>query len=116
MAPDGCDHGFAVPVGWTGLVCARTGCLHGPQGSRHTRAYAGWHDVAGRHLSTPRGGDLSCHPDADALLRQGGGPDLRLRQTGGLRPHCYIVVIQDVRGQYTSEGEFYPFRDEASDG
>jgi putative CocE/NonD family hydrolase len=30
--------------------------------------------------------------------------------------HCYIVVIQDVRGQYTSEGEFYPFRDEASDG
>ena len=30
--------------------------------------------------------------------------------------HCYIVVIQDVRGQYASEGEFYPFRDEASDG
>ena len=30
--------------------------------------------------------------------------------------HCYIVVIQDVRGQYTSEGEFYPFRDEAADG
>jgi len=29
---------------------------------------------------------------------------------------CYIVVIQDVRGQYASEGEFYPFRDEASDG
>jgi putative CocE/NonD family hydrolase len=30
--------------------------------------------------------------------------------------HCYIVVIQDVRGQYASEGEFYPFRDEAFDG
>jgi uncharacterized protein len=30
--------------------------------------------------------------------------------------HCYIVVIQDVRGQYKSEGEFYPFRDEAEDG
>jgi uncharacterized protein len=30
--------------------------------------------------------------------------------------HCYIVVVQDVRGQYASEGEFYPFRDEAADG
>ena len=30
--------------------------------------------------------------------------------------HCYIVVIQDVRGQYESEGEFYPFRDEMADG
>ena len=30
--------------------------------------------------------------------------------------HCYIVVIQDVRGQYKSAGEFYPFRDEAADG
>jgi uncharacterized protein len=30
--------------------------------------------------------------------------------------HCYIVVIQDVRGQYQSQGTFYPFRDEASDG
>ena len=30
--------------------------------------------------------------------------------------HCYIVVIQDVRGQYMSEGEFYPFRNEAEDG
>jgi hypothetical protein len=30
--------------------------------------------------------------------------------------HCYIVVIQDVRGQYKSQGEFYPFRNEAQDG
>jgi uncharacterized protein len=30
--------------------------------------------------------------------------------------HCYIVVIQDVRGQYMSAGEFYPFRDEGKDG
>ena len=30
--------------------------------------------------------------------------------------HCYIVVIQDVRGQYKSQGEFYPFRDEGKDG
>ena len=29
---------------------------------------------------------------------------------------CYIVVIQDVRGQYRSEGTFYPFRDEMADG
>ena len=30
--------------------------------------------------------------------------------------HCYIVVIQDVRGQYASQGTFYPFRDEMNDG
>jgi len=30
--------------------------------------------------------------------------------------HCYIVVIQDVRGQYKSGGEYYPFRDEGADG
>src|SRR5215203_394280 len=30
--------------------------------------------------------------------------------------HCYIVVIQDVRGQYMSGGTFYPFRHEPEDG
>jgi len=28
----------------------------------------------------------------------------------------YLVVVQDVRGRYRSEGEFYPFRHEAEDG
>ena len=28
----------------------------------------------------------------------------------------YAVVIQDVRGRYTSDGEFYPFVDEVKDG
>jgi putative CocE/NonD family hydrolase len=30
--------------------------------------------------------------------------------------HCYIVVSQDVRGQYKSDGVWYPFRSEATDG
>jgi putative CocE/NonD family hydrolase len=30
--------------------------------------------------------------------------------------HGYVVVVQDVRGRYTSEGEFYPFRHESADG
>jgi uncharacterized protein len=30
--------------------------------------------------------------------------------------HGYIVVVQDVRGRYTSEGEWYPFRHEVEDG
>jgi putative CocE/NonD family hydrolase len=30
--------------------------------------------------------------------------------------HCYIVVVQDVRGQYKSDGFFYTFRNEARDG
>lgn len=30
--------------------------------------------------------------------------------------HGYVVVIQDVRGRYTSQGEWYPFRHESADG
>ena len=30
--------------------------------------------------------------------------------------HCYIVAVQDVRGQYASQGTFYAFRDEMNDG
>jgi hypothetical protein len=30
--------------------------------------------------------------------------------------HCYMVVVQDVRGQYKSPGEWYPFAHEANDG
>src|SRR5262249_43323698 len=28
----------------------------------------------------------------------------------------YVVIKQDVRGRFQSEGEFYPFRNEAADG
>src|ERR1700690_4375001 len=28
----------------------------------------------------------------------------------------YMVVVQDVRGRYTSEGEWYPFKHETDDG
>ena len=30
--------------------------------------------------------------------------------------HDYMVVVQDVRGRYTSEGEWYPFKYETQDG
>jgi hypothetical protein len=30
--------------------------------------------------------------------------------------HCYLVVVQDVRGQYKSDGFFYTFLTEATDG
>ena len=30
--------------------------------------------------------------------------------------HGYLVVVQDVRGRWASEGEFYPFRHEITDG
>src|SRR5271156_5061705 len=30
--------------------------------------------------------------------------------------HGYVVIVQDVRGRYTSEGEWYPFRHEGEDG
>src|ERR1039457_1275710 len=28
----------------------------------------------------------------------------------------YVVIVQDVRGRYTSDGEWYPFQHESSDG
>ena len=31
-------------------------------------------------------------------------------------PRGYVVIIQDVRGRYRSEGEWYPFRHEQADG
>ena len=33
-----------------------------------------------------------------------------------LATHGYVVVVQDVRGRYTSEGEWYPFKHESEDG
>jgi putative CocE/NonD family hydrolase len=33
-----------------------------------------------------------------------------------LASHGYVVVIQDTRGRFGSEGEFYPFRYESTDG
>ena len=33
-----------------------------------------------------------------------------------LASHGYVVVLQDTRGRYASEGEFYPFRNESTDG
>src|SRR3984885_14909001 len=31
-------------------------------------------------------------------------------------PRGYVVILQDVRGRYTSEGEWYPFKHEQADG
>ena len=33
-----------------------------------------------------------------------------------LAAHGYVVILQDTRGRYESEGEFYPFRYESHDG
>jgi len=37
-------------------------------------------------------------------------------QARELASHGYVVVVQDTRGRYESEGEFYPFRLETDDG
>lgn len=31
-------------------------------------------------------------------------------------PRGYVLIVQDVRGRYTSEGEWYPFKHEQADG
>jgi hypothetical protein len=37
-------------------------------------------------------------------------------QARELASHGYVVVVQDTRGRYDSQGEFYPFRHETDDG
>ena len=63
-------------------------------------------------------------PDADGkfpvLLQRtpysklGWGSDIDFFYKGAARG--YVVVVQDVRGRYTSEGNWYPFLHEAEDG
>ncbi|HLR60499.1 MAG TPA: CocE/NonD family hydrolase [Pseudogracilibacillus sp.] len=40
----------------------------------------------------------------------------RYLDTNRLVENGFIVIIQDVRGRFNSDGEFFPFRDEAKDG
>ncbi|MBS4212891.1 CocE/NonD family hydrolase [Neobacillus rhizophilus] len=40
----------------------------------------------------------------------------RYLDTHRLVQHGYVVIVQDVRGRFNSEGEFYPFLYEAEDG
>ena len=35
---------------------------------------------------------------------------------GEMVPRGYVVILQDVRGRYASEGEWYPFKHEQADG
>ena len=63
-------------------------------------------------------------PDIDGplpVLLQRTPYDKTQNRTGSLdvmraASHGYAVVIQDTRGRYASEGEFYPFLDEPNDG
>ncbi len=40
----------------------------------------------------------------------------RYLDTNRIVQHGYVIIIQDVRGRFESEGEFQPFKNEAHDG
>jgi uncharacterized protein len=42
--------------------------------------------------------------------------DVAFAHPAWLAAQGFVVVVQDVRGRWSSGGEFYPFRDEAADG
>jgi putative CocE/NonD family hydrolase len=46
----------------------------------------------------------------DKSVNWAAGPAPQMARRG------YVVIIQDIRGRYTSEGEWYPFRHEQADG
>ena len=43
---------------------------------------------------------------------KGGSSESNLGAGEFYASHGYVVVIQDVRGRFASDGEFYPFRDD----
>ncbi|WP_242904785.1 CocE/NonD family hydrolase [Actinomadura terrae] len=45
-----------------------------------------------------------------------GAEDFFYDKPAGYASACYVVVVQDVRGQYKSDGDFYPYRTEGTDG
>lgn len=58
------------------------------------------------------------HPVPSILVRTpyDNNNEAEVEQAFYFASHGYAVAIQDVRGRYDSEGEWYPFRHEADDG
>lgn len=57
-------------------------------------------------------------PGTFPVLLQRTPYDKRNERSFGLKAAArgYVVVVQDVRGRYTSDGEWYPFKNESNDG
>jgi len=74
----------------------------------------------GVHLASDHYYPVSPGPHPTLLMRQPYGRDIASTVVYAhpvwFARHGYNVVIQDVRGRGDSEGEFYPFRNEARDG
>ena len=74
-------------------------------------------ELVADHYYPPQTGDK---PGPTLLMRQPYGRDIASTVVYAhpvwFARHGYNVVIQDVRGRGDSEGEFYPFRNEARDG
>jgi putative CocE/NonD family hydrolase len=72
-------------------------------------------DLISDHYHPPQSG-----PHPTLLMRQPYGRDIASTVVHAhplwFARHGYNVVIQDVRGRGDSEGDFYPFRNEARDG
>jgi putative CocE/NonD family hydrolase len=76
-------------------------------------------ELVSDHYYPQRPGSKSW-PQPTLLMRQPYGRDIAstvvYAHPAWFARHGYNVVIQDVRGRGDSEGEFYPFRNEARDG
>ena len=77
-------------------------------------------------VQTPRRDGVSLVSDVYRPIAEGKFPVLLMRTpynrradlSGGmyLASHGYVVMVQDTRGRFASQGAFYPFRHEAEDG
>lgn len=81
-----------------------------------------------RHQAVPMSDGINLYADVYLPREEGQYPTIVVRTPYGTQrdgmhqtmikfaQNGYAVVLQDVRGRYESEGQWYPFRDEAQDG
>lgn len=81
-----------------------------------------------RHQAVPMSDGINLYADVYLPREEGKYPTIVVRTPYGTQrdgmhqtmikfaQRGYAVVLQDVRGRYESEGQWYPFRDEAQDG
>ena len=71
-------------------------------------------DVYRLQTTAPVAGDPDAHP-----VRQGrrvARSRRRFQTPQWFASHCYIVVVQDIRGQGASDGVFYEYANDRNDG
>ena len=92
---------------WESLYCHREKCPD---------ADARWDNLAGRCISSCRPGNIRSFCSVPRTIKNLTTVGFLMLDVMRVVGEGYVVVIQDSRGRYTSEGTFYTFTDDILDG